>query len=464
MTFQKLLIFSGKLFKVFSLILILVLTLYGSQYFFPTESYKNKLRSAFNYGLLDNNVTERTPTGWGSDKATECLSLGIGLSSAENPSQLLMNYHPNSIGTYNPCQGLKSWAFNETNKYEFLGYARYWHGHSDLIRWLVFLFGIPIARSILWMIFFLLLIKVADNLRKSLKEYSCKPGTWSVLTIGTYVFLAGVPDLHSSMTHLLSEISILLIVIASFTYLENRSTERIALLGFAMGGLYVVTSYMINPQSIPAAVLVWSTIPLILKTRKSAPVLKKTFILLSSLITGFVSLWVSKWLLISALTNYKIGEEVRNQALHRASQSASSLSDGVARHLESFQHLPAFLQAILANVATLFSKIYDPRYSNPFSIGISLGMLGCLIVQLIRMEKSQNIVNSKHRLNLRTISFGIWSAWLLSLFSVLFWYVFLTQHSFDHATYTFRSLGIVLSGLPLALATSFWNKVQENEL
>jgi uncharacterized membrane protein len=48
--------------------------------------------------------------------------------------------------------------------------------------------------------------------------------------------------------------------------------------------------------------------------------------------------------------------------------------------------------------------------------------------------------------------------WILSLVSVLVWYIFLTQHSFDHATYTYRSLAIVLSGLPLIIGATFENR------
>jgi hypothetical protein len=75
-------------------VLIAILLLYSSQFFFPANTYRESLQSAFQNDLIASNVTERTPTGWGSDKATECLSLGMGLKQIDNFNELLLNFYP----------------------------------------------------------------------------------------------------------------------------------------------------------------------------------------------------------------------------------------------------------------------------------------------------------------------------------------------------------------------------------
>lgn len=448
---HKSLVLLWKILAVHILVLLSILFFYSSQNFFPAELYRSKLQAAYTYGLIGANTIERAPTGWGSDKATECLSLGMGLKKDLDLGDRLLNYYPASITTYNPCEGLINWVKGNPGQYEFQSYARYWHGHSEIIRWLVLFFGLPIARALLWLTMFAMLFALWSVMKKVLSTVSRRPNVISFIIVSVYAFFTGISDLHSSMTHLLSEISILGIALFAYKVLRIGSSTSIILSGYGLGGAYVCTSYMINPQSIPAAILVWATIPIMVKTRDAINILKKSIQFIISLVIGYVLVWASKWIMISMLTPYDIWLEVKKQAIHRSSHSADSLSEGVARHFIGFDEYPPFLRAIIANIGALVSKIYDPRYSTVLALGIYSIALLLATVLLVRLRKQKSITLETFQALEAQFTLSVLFVWFLSIFSVLIWYTFLTQHSFDHATYTYRSLVIPLSVLPLIL-------------
>jgi hypothetical protein len=448
---HKSLVLLWKILAVHVLVLLSILFFYSIQNFFPEELYRSKLKAAYAYGLIDTNAIERAPTGWGSDKATECLSLGMGLKKDLHLGDRLLNYYPSSTTTYNPCEGLVNWIQGNTEQYEFQSYARYWHGHSEIIRWLVLIFGLPIARALLWLTMFTMLFALYFVLKNTLSTISRRSNVISFIIISVYAFFVGLSDLHSSMTHLLSEISILGIALVAYKILRNGSSTRIILSGYGLGGAYVCTSYMINPQSIPTAILVWATIPIMIKTKDAINILKHSIRFISSLVIGYVLVWASKWVMISMLTPYDIWSEVKKQALHRSSHSADSLSEGVSRHFIGFEEYPAFLRAIIANVGALVSKIYDPRYSTMFALGIYMLVLLLATILFVILWKQKSITQGTFQALEARFTLSLLLVWILSIFQVLIWYTFLTQHSFDHATYTYRSLVIPLSVLPLIL-------------
>lgn len=429
--------------------LLSVLFLYSTQNFFPAELYRSKLQTSYTYGLVEAKAIDRAPTGWGSDKATECLSLGMGLKKDLNLGDRLMNYYPSSTKTYNPCEGLINWVQGNQGQYDFQSYARYWHGHSEIIRWLVLIFGLPIARALLWFTMFAMLFALWCILKNRLSLISLKANETSLFIIAIYAFFAGLSDLHSSMTHLLSEISILGIVLVAYKVLKSGSSSSILLSGYGLGGAYVCTSYMINPQSIPAAIFVWATIPIMVATQDTINTVKNSIRFITSLVVGYILVWASKWVMISMLTPYDIWSEVKMQALHRSSQSADSLSEGVSRHFTGFDEYPAFLRAIIANVGALVSKVYDPRYSTLFALGIYSLIILFAAILFARFWKQKDITHESFQSLEARFTLNVLLIWLLSTFQVLIWYTFLPQHSFDHATYTYRSLTIPLSVLPL---------------
>lgn len=404
--------------------------------------------------MIDSSNVGRGPTGWGTDQATECLSLNMGLLQPNSLQSLLLNTYPTPKNLeYNPCQGLKDWAYKNSKQIEWGTYARYWFGHSVVTTWLTYLFGLGFTRNLLFCFlligYFLLIRSISFNMAQ------CGISTRKAYLVSTsslliYFFSAGILDLASSIPHLLSELLIVLTGIALNYYFFKLNNLKFFTLAFGCGGLYVVIVYAINPQSIFVTPLCWVLNPLIFNLKNIKLFIKKIFLAVSGLILGFLVLWSSKLIIIKALTNFPIGTEFVNQFKHRASQDISQLSTGVSNHLNFIQELPSFIQAILANIFAYSVKFWDPRFSSSY-FGLIIIVI-IFFVYLLFLFLFKFIKKIRHY-DLITI------LKLLTFFSpilfILFWYGFLAQHSFDHSTYTFRSLALVISSVIYLAAFNF---------
>lgn len=437
--------------SAYLVILTSIILLYFSQTLFPRETYQNLIAETSKYDLVNSEVVTRAPTGWGADRATECLSLGMGLKPVSS-SEILLNYYPNIKGSYNPCEGLIAWSSGQSTDFEFTSYARYWHGHSEILRWGTLLFGVPVVRALLALILISLYFILGITIYRTLKNAVPFAPQLTIIALLVSYYLSGAIDLHNSMTHVLSEITILIMSIISLR-LINGTHIRVFSFGFAMGGAYVTTSYMINPQSIPVAIISWSVIPLLIGAKKSQKehflIWRRFCFLFSGIMAGYIALWMSKWILIDLLTSYPIWNDVLSQAQYRSSQSVTDLSSGVSANLSFAQNLPAPIQAILANMLALGIKIWDPRFASLYGLLLILIVLMILFVYL----KSQRIrvnFNNTESIPARQLIYANTTS-LLCLFG---WYAFMAQHSFDHATYTYRSLSLWTSGLILSIGSS----------
>lgn len=461
MKFHKLVRFSLKSFCIFGIIFTSTIIFYSSNSLFPTETYRKLLIAAYESNLINTQVTERAPAGWGADKATECLTLGLGLSNSKFQERLL-DFFPNGKGSYNPCVGVIAWATNN-DEFQYVSYARYWHVHSEILRWLVLIFGVSGTRAMLAMLILsscLYLCFIISNLvnSKSRSRLIIFP-----LALGIMYFFSGLFDIQASMTHALSELTILLIIISSLRILSPANRSSPYFCGFAMGGIYVVSSYMINPQSIPVAILTWGLIPLMLFTTKSQEeavlIWKRALHLFLGIGVGYLTLWFSKWIAIDLLTEYPIWNDVASQAEHRSSQDVSSLSVGVGKHLRFADDLPASVQSVIANFSALAIRVWDPRHSNVWALVIilllvSTGLLG--LKKFLARELNQIGFSKGATFSLSSRIRHSTYALLASFVLLVIWYTSLAQHSFDHSTYTYRSLSYLVSGTLLVLL-SYWS-------
>jgi hypothetical protein len=155
---------------------------------------------------------------------------------------------------------------------------------------------------------------------------------------------------------------------------------------------------------------------------------------------GYFFTFVSKWFVVAAFTDYNVVTEVRNQLIHRSSQDTASLSDGVLQHLEFAKSFPAFIQSWIANISTLMIHVLDPRYSAKIVFYLVLILIAIFVLYvfftlLINLPSSNSLVRFALLFN------------FLSFIFLFAWYAFLAQHSFDHATYTYRSLVFWIGGL-----------------
>jgi hypothetical protein len=425
--------------KLLTILLILLSTysgIYGTRAIFPDEAYLSKISKMFDSGLVGAEVTSRSPTGWLSDNATECLSLGVGLEKKTKFGDQYLDTYANPLTGYNPCSGLIFLAKGENQNIESGNYSRYWHGHATITQWFTFFLGIPILKNLIWILNFLLIYlifresKLISSAKKTLIPAS-------VLLL-TYLALSDYADIHTSITHLLVN-TFLFLTVLFFLITSKDNYTRVLQVSFVLGSLYCFVLYGLSPQNIPIAILSWGLVILLTSHRDSLYLLKKSVLFLYGWGVGYLATFVSKWFLVSLFTDFDIFSDVQAQISHRTSQDSSSLSNGVMQHLEFASSLPAFLQAWIANFATLLIHVIDPRYAEKtIVIFVSIFLIGIVLFNVFIMVRVFNSGGSRLRILIATNA--------ISFCLLLSWYTILAQHSFDHATYTFRSLVIWLGG------------------
>jgi hypothetical protein len=387
-------------------------------------------------GLITSDVTSRAPTGWLSDKATECLSLSVGSQEVERFGDLFLDMYTNPQNMYNPCEGIliNSKVSNAASTQD--SYARYWHGHAVITQWLVIFIGLPTLRNILWGLNLILLIFIAfGTITNSRSRKFTGIGISFVIP---YFLLSDLADLHTSITHVYASIFVLSTLLIFFKIFEDSWGRQIKV-GFTLGSLYCFVLYGLSPQSVPVIIISWGALYYLISGVSIRKVFKTTILFLAGWSLGYSLTFVTKWILVGVFTNFDIWGNVRNQIIYRSSQEGFNFSDGVGRHLEFSQSWPAFLQSWVANISTFAIHIIDPRYAS--FLLTSIVSISLLIIFFYSIKLATSVaINGSSRLNCIMLTN------LVSLFFVLFWYGVLAQHSFDHTTYTYRSLVICAGG------------------
>ena len=421
-----------------------------------TENYKQIIQNSFSYELISDQAVVRSSTGWGSDRATECLSLSMGLNKKDRLKNLLINSYPSPReDVYNPCLGLKSWAFNDTGNYKWSTYARYWFGNSVFVIWLTYFFGIGFVRNFLFCFLLIGYGILIRTLALNLLNFGVKPKAAYLVPSASlliYFFLSGTVDLINSIPHLLSELLLIFFAIIVNSYIQRRNIKDLFLIGICLGEIYVFLCFALNPQSLLIFTFTWVICPIILFVEKPVAFLFKGISVVLGISVGFVTFWATKLVIINFTTDFPIWEEFRTQLTLRSSQNIHLFSSGISQHFNLPPKLPAYLQSVVVNFAALLAKIWDPRFSSTYLIWIALGItLFCTV--LITKNKFIASINKNQNsfIILRHLIFFV------SFFVCLIWYSLLPQHSFDHATYTYRSLALSLSSFVFILTRYFFD-------
>jgi hypothetical protein len=417
---------------------------YGSRLIFPKDLYLSKVSDLFASEMIDTKVTSRAPTGWLSDKATQCLSLGVGIVPEKNPGDIFLDSYTNPNLDYNPCQGLAIQSGYAATESQVSSYSRYWHGHAILTQWLVLLIGFPALINLLWLINLLLIFIIGNYFFKSKNYKFTRPIT--IALIFPYLVFSDLADLHTSITHTMVSILSLLTTYV-FIVISEKKYSQIKFYAFILGSLYSFILFGLSPQNIPVILISWSGIFLLINGNSRNKVFSQLISFLYFWTIGYFLTFVSKWFFVEFFTNFPIFNDVKQQFLHRTSHSSSDLSSGVSVHLQFAESLPVFMQSWIANISTLIIHITDPRYASlPVQIVTALALIFifCLPLAFLLMTSMQNRLNIKNFMLLNFAS-------LLFLFG---WYAILSQHSYDHATYTYRSLVFWLGGFFATL--TYW--------
>lgn len=420
---------------------LIIMFFYGSRFVFPVDQYKTKLANSVDSGAITNNLIVRSPAGWGSDRGTECFALSIGLKPENLQENFLDLYPLPAKNSWQPCEGLI--RFLHKDSYENQQYARYWHGYAILTQWLVLIFGFPQVHLLLWVINIILINTTFNKFRSELKNKFNK--FYFIFAYILYLIGSGAAEIYSSIPHVMSSIYILLSFLIILKISKSKSKLEMAVVAFLIGGFYTFTFTLLNPQSIPVMILSW--VPIILSLRKCA--LKETFLIQTFLLIGYslgaTFTWISKWVIVERVTNFDIWRDVTQQISLRTSQNLESLSSGVSQHLSLFENFPVPIKAIIANISAFTVNFADPRYSS--------------LVWLILFSSSIfGIIISIFKLKLNHAHYFVIIYQLFGTIMLIFYYAILSQHSFDHATFTYRSIVFIVSGVVLVGAIAESNQ------
>lgn len=425
--------------------------IYSTKLIFPNEEYNSKLNRLFNSQLVETQVTKRTPTGWLADSATECLTLGIGSQETRQASDIFLDQWNTPVGDYNPCKGLAMSSGFLAGDYETASYARYWHGHAVVTQWMLLAVGLPNLKNLIWAINIILIFYLGSIM--SLTSKQKRFALLGVSLMGPYFLFSDQAELHNSITHLYSSVALMLTCVLFLRNFKKDSISQLRL-GTTLGSLYCFLLFGLSPQSIPVAIISWVGIFLIFNEVSFKIVIRKISSFLTGWIFGYLSTFISKWVIVSLLTDFPIWENARAQLIHRSSQTSDALSDGVGVHLLFAKDFPAFIQSWIANLSTFMIHLLDPRYSSIILILLVAGFFVLTIAILVFRFISEWKISYLFVRNLLVLNSA-------SVFFLLFWYAGLAQHSYDHATYTFRSIPIWFGGIlaSLVLMSKKFNRI-----
>lgn len=404
----------------------------------PHEQISDQINLAAAKGLISVDVTGRAPAGWGVDHATECLTLGLGLAKGGLGEQLTDKF-VSSKTDFNPCAGLLQSSSGKYADTITESYARYWHGHAVISQWLIYFLGLPIFRNLLWIIALMLLVLNYLAIEKIRIQGKSFPNYFNILLLSPFVVLGDWADVYASIPHILANIGCMGISLIYFKYVEDKNNSQLYLFGIIIGSAYNFMLFMLSPQSIPIMLLIWVLLPRIISGKKIDRELIKFICFFTGILIGYVITWISKWILVSQLTDVNIFQNVVGQALHRTSTNQSNLSPGVGAHLDFASSAPVYVQALIANISALGVHVADPRYSSKYYF-IVLGFVS--LAFLGRKIKNYFFLGNFERQPL----INCIGVLLLATLILFLWYSILGQHSYDHATYTFRSLAILTGG------------------
>lgn len=437
---------------IIAVLIIFYSTLYSTRLIFPNEEYNSKLTALFNSQLIETQVTKRTPTGWLADRATECLTLGVGSQKTQKATDVFLDQWNTPVGDYNPCKGLAMGSGFVAKDYETASYARYWHGHAIVTQWILLAIGLPNLKNLIWAINIILIFYL--GLILSLTRKKNRFALLGVSLMGPYFLFSDQAELHNSITHLYSSIALMLTCVLFLRNYEKDSISQVRL-GTILGSLYCFFLFGLSPQSIPIAIISWAGIFLIFNEVSLKIVIKKILLFLSAWIFGYLSTFITKWVIVGLLTDFPIWENARAQLIHRSSQASDALSDGVGVHLLFARDFPAFIQSWIANLSAFMIHLLDPRYSSLVLIFLVAGFFTLVMIMLVVKFIKGWKINDPLTRNLLALNSA-------SLFFLLIWYAGLAQHSYDHATYTFRSIPIWFGGIfaSLVLMSKRFNQIK----
>ncbi len=289
------------------------------------------------------------------------------------------------------------------NVYESYEYARYWHGYLVFLRPLLLLFdisGIRIINIILFLILGIIFLYLVYKKIGLIESIIMLIGLFSVDYFYIGLSLQGTP------------VFLIMIISSIFILLKYNKIKNINIVFFIIGIILAFTDFLTNPLitlGIPM------TIYFLLKQKNEGVSLKETIKILIYLCIswslGYLITWFTKWVIVDLLYGKSIINTSINQLFYRV----------------GINDTPSIIETILKNLYCVM----------PMLLIIILSTLAFVILK------------KKIRFNLTLIL-----PYMFICILPFIWYMLLRNHSLYHCGFTYRTLILTLTCIPLTLVKS----------
>ena len=367
------------------------------------------------------NIPQVGVSGRGVDVFSDCIALTMGLGDTDGGLATTWLRSPTlgscdgaieSIRIYEAGQGL-------SGGYE---YFRYWHGYTVVSRPLVATIGVTGARIVLFWAFIAAIAGFARRLWRFHGPVA------PIALLGPFLLTSDTVELARSLPH-----GVPALVAVGGAWAVHRAAAgrcpddvpppdrgsddlRVATVAFAAGATYVFVDVLTTP---PGAWALLIAVAMLASARRfdGARLASRGAIAGAAWIVGWVWTWVSKWAIAAAVLGY---DRVRDSI-------GDAVDDRLGGEREYIDLAP--FNAIRLNVETWFDHPLTP-----------------LVLAAIAVATGLTWRSAAHR--------SVWRSRLvigLPALLPLVWFEVLRNHSMVHVLFVYRSLGVSVGIIAVAL-------------
>lgn len=339
------------------------------------------------------------------DNFTDSLMMGAAVYDNEETvvNKAINAYHPS--GFEDPVQDLTNYVRNGDNG-EHGSYTRYWHGYLVFLKPILSMTDYLMWRSINRVFQIIVMVTLTLIL---IKRFSWK---CAVPMVAAFMFLRPNIIYYSLQYSTMFYVSMFSVMALALIYQKNGDNKRLVYFYFAVG---IVTNYF-DYLTYPALSLGLCLIlcAMLSQSQTGLKNIVNTIIYSISWAFGYAGMWISKWTIATILT----GEN-------------------------------KFSDAIISIVGRSSTEAYGGSISRTAAIVSNMQMASEVITPLIVMVMIISLViiailQWRRQLKL----FLPYVANILIIAAIPFvWYLVLSNHSYIHLYFTFRTLAITVAAL-----------------
>lgn len=274
-------------------------------------------------------------------------------------------------------------------------YSKYWHGYLVLLRPMLVFLNIKQIRKIFFIILVILLIILLYELKKKVAKRKVIFFFMGIMTIDLLLFSYVVQGVFTIMIALFISI-----IIAKN---KDISREKYLLLMFISGGLTAYLDFLTTP-------LLVGLLPIVVKNLidsdsnngKNIMTIIKEFIADILVFTiGYVSLWVTKWILIDSFFHTRVIQKGIAQVKLRTTHDSGHI-------------YPVVLN--IKNSVNLYTIVL---------LGLFEGLFIYRIIKTHKIGEKKDIV------------------YYLCILTIVVYYMIVNQHSIQHYFFTYKNIDII---------------------